>query len=360
MKAKDLTGEKIGRLTVICYSHTKNGRKFWNCECECGNKTCVRGSHLTSKNSTKSCGCLIKEASEKRRHDVIGKKFNNWYVEKYDKKINGNIYYICKCSCGKRGSVPATRLISGESKSCGCLRSKIISFKNKKDLMDCTFGDLHVEECLGVNKHGNYLYSCRCKCGNIIVIPQGELVRRKDKTCGKCKLIIRESPHLIDEWNFDRNKDIDINKITIGSMIKVWWICKKCKHNWKASICNRAKKNTGCPKCRESKGEKIIDNVLSINNIVFYRQYKFSNCTNIKKLRFDFYIPSIKIAIEYQGEGHFIAVDIWGGENGLENRKKRDLIKKRFCEQNGIKLLEINYNERDNIEQILIEKVINK
>lgn len=63
MKTKDLTGAKFGKLTVIeRQGSNKNGRALWLCECECKNKIIV-ASPLLLSGKTKSCGCLRAEAS---------------------------------------------------------------------------------------------------------------------------------------------------------------------------------------------------------------------------------------------------------------------------------------------------------
>lgn len=56
-RIKDLTGQKFNRLTVIEFSHTKNRKSFWMCECICGNKKVIRSDSLKDGN-VKSCGCL--------------------------------------------------------------------------------------------------------------------------------------------------------------------------------------------------------------------------------------------------------------------------------------------------------------
>lgn len=53
----DHTGKKFGILTVIEYSHTKGKRPIWRCLCECGNEKLVNGHELVS-GDTKSCGCI--------------------------------------------------------------------------------------------------------------------------------------------------------------------------------------------------------------------------------------------------------------------------------------------------------------
>lgn len=55
---KDLRGKVFERLTVIGRNvNDKNGRARWDCECSCGKKSTVISSELIS-GGTKSCGCL--------------------------------------------------------------------------------------------------------------------------------------------------------------------------------------------------------------------------------------------------------------------------------------------------------------
>lgn len=58
---EDLTGKRYGRLTVVGRAD-KPGKISWNCVCDCGNKTVVRGDALQS-GKVKSCGCLQRETS---------------------------------------------------------------------------------------------------------------------------------------------------------------------------------------------------------------------------------------------------------------------------------------------------------
>src|SRR5690606_3558162 len=58
-KPKDLTGLQVNWLTVLGDSGERdnNGSIKWLCECKCGNKHVVRGSHLKSRKAI-SCGCF--------------------------------------------------------------------------------------------------------------------------------------------------------------------------------------------------------------------------------------------------------------------------------------------------------------
>lgn len=63
MKAKDFIGRKVGLLSVIAFTGSRehNGvmRRFWLCRCDCGNEREYYSSCLTSGNLS-SCGCIPK------------------------------------------------------------------------------------------------------------------------------------------------------------------------------------------------------------------------------------------------------------------------------------------------------------
>lgn len=55
---KDLAGQRFGRLTVLKFVGLQKRYAWWKCKCDCGETVdSVRGSRLIS-GSTRSCGCL--------------------------------------------------------------------------------------------------------------------------------------------------------------------------------------------------------------------------------------------------------------------------------------------------------------
>lgn len=68
MPKKDvLTGKRFNNLVVVSESEERrDGRVCWNCLCDCGNVTIVKGSSLKSGN-TKSCGCR----NHKKKHGDV-------------------------------------------------------------------------------------------------------------------------------------------------------------------------------------------------------------------------------------------------------------------------------------------------
>lgn len=68
MNAKELIGQKFGRLTVVARGeNAPNGKARWICDCDCGKRKekSVTTYDLVS-GKVKSCGCLYKESNEGR------------------------------------------------------------------------------------------------------------------------------------------------------------------------------------------------------------------------------------------------------------------------------------------------------
>lgn len=77
-KAKDLTGQRFGRLTVIERAENYKGRVMWLCKCDCGTVKPVRSDCLCN-GATQSCGCYTEEQLQKRSEN--SKKL--WQREDY-------------------------------------------------------------------------------------------------------------------------------------------------------------------------------------------------------------------------------------------------------------------------------------
>jgi hypothetical protein len=128
---------------------------------------------------------------------------------------------------------------------------------------------------------------------------------------------------------------------------KVTIICPE--HNQFTQRVSAHKNGNGCPICRESKGEREIRIWLKKNKIKYIPQQTFSGCSMERLLRFDFYLPELNVCIEFQGEQHYKSVKLWGGDDDLKTRQKRDEIKMGYCKNNNIPLIIIKYNDNINL-----------
>ncbi len=160
--------------------------------------------------------------------------------------------------------------------------------------------------------------------------------RRKGKGCPYCSGrkvlagyndLTTINPTLASEWNYDRNGNLKPTEVTGVSGKNVWWKCKK-GHEWQATIASRAYGN-GCPKCagenQTSLPEKIVYYYISKAFDDVLENYKPSW---LKPMELDIFIPSIDVAIEYDGR-HF------------HKNSEKDNRKNSLCKEHGIKLFRL-------------------
>ena len=119
-----------------------------------------------------------------------------------------------------------------------------------------------------------------------------------------------------------------------------------------------------CDKCRNSisTNEKIVKDFLEANNIEYIREYRINACRDEAELPFDFKIKKGNFLIEVQGEQHERPVTFGGmtkeqAEKQFHLQKRRDKIKKDFCNKHNIPLLEVWYYEIKN--NTYKDKIIN-
>ena len=82
-KKIDESGKRFGKLTVIKENpnRSNDGRVMWDCVCDCGNLTTIRGKHLRSGH-TQSCGCykIVKTKEHFSTHGKTGSKVLQYMV----------------------------------------------------------------------------------------------------------------------------------------------------------------------------------------------------------------------------------------------------------------------------------------
>lgn len=212
----DLTGQKFGKLTVVKRGYDKRDRMgrpivTWECQCDCGNTINVSSQKLRTGH-TKSCGCLRhtnpKNYINHNFDDLTGKRFGRLTViYREENSKSGNSMWKCKCDCGNETVVPACRLRSGKTKSCGCFRKEFhqvkgsskkktlqknkktileTKYKPYKDISGQRFGRLTVIRYLDITerKKKNKNWLCRCDCGEYTTANASILKCGTKKSCG--------------------------------------------------------------------------------------------------------------------------------------------------------------------------------
>lgn len=152
------------------------------------------------------------------------------------------------------------------------------------------------------------------------------------------------------KFNYDKTKYLSASsKVTITCPI----------HGDFEQVANSHLMGHGCQNCSESIGEKEISKFLNKYKITFDRQHKFLDCKNTHQLPFDFYIPSTRMCIEFDGKQHYEPVEHFGGIKAYEQLKINDKIKTDYCEENYINLIRIKYTQLDDIHKILYDNLKN-
>lgn len=128
-------GTIFGEWTVLqkTENRTSDRNVLYLCRCSCGIEREVASSSLRQGKS-KSCGHArmrnMTEARKKQceeiRSSIIGKRFGRLVVTGLsDKKDQFNHKFVtCKCDCGSVIETTKSKLESGHTSSCGCIKSK--------------------------------------------------------------------------------------------------------------------------------------------------------------------------------------------------------------------------------------------
>ncbi|WP_312331374.1 hypothetical protein [Acinetobacter variabilis] len=104
-------------------------------------------------------------------------------------------------------------------------------------------------------------------------------------------------------------------------------------------------------------GERWVNETLLFNyiNLLFpqFAVQREASPSWLNKQRFDVYISELNLAIEYQGKQHYVAIDLFGGEEGLKKTKQRDKEKLHLSKINGVDIIYFSYKE--NLTEKLVQ-----
>ena len=81
-------------------------------------------------------------------------------------------------------------------------------------------------------------------------------------------------------WDYEKNKDLNLDKLTLGSKKTAWWKCDK-GHEWEATI-NHIYNGTRCPYCSNKKILKGYNDLGTTNpELLEYLDYEKNEKENI-------------------------------------------------------------------------------
>lgn len=324
------------RLTVYINNYTK---AEYICP-RCGNKFWIRPDSVWTGNA-KSCGCIQKGQPAHNRKNRTGDKHNSLTAIRFlrtERKDNDHQpIWLWQCDCGRTTESDGYAVESGNTKTCGHCTDPILNQQ---------FLELIVTK-VEPQKGGGCTCECLCSCGKTWRGYGSVLTHGNTTSCGHCQ----------DPIVGLRNGRLVVSEVypSSGGGSSCKCICD-CGGIW-TGVSSQMPLSCGC---LMSSGEEQISIILHELNVQFEQQYTSDTCINPttkRKLRFDFYVPSVNICIEYNGPQHYIKEYhdqcFPNDTNNFEKLQIRDQIKRDYCAANGIRLLEIPYTDYGRIEEIL-------
>lgn len=338
----DFLPEKITRVveSIVCKKH--------------GEFKVIPRDHLRSKYGCPHC------ASDKTR--IPCEKINRRYVDRAIRKFSGKFDYSetdmsaekgaeVKIHCPEHGMFKS-RLRNHLSSKCGCPvcgrednllertkyktlddivpKARMIHGDNYKYVAYDRDKSILIFECPKHGKRAQLLTShfsgrgCRL-CGY------------ENRTITKDEFLNRAKKTHPEGYRYKLSELKTVNdKITI---------IHDCGREYKARVSNHLS-GQGCRACRGSLGEAKIKEFLEHNGIDFIQQFMFDGYL----FRYDFFIPELKMLIEYDGEQHFRPVEYFGGEEAFKRLQSNDRKKNKLAKEKGYLLMRISYKYFDMLE----------
>ena len=111
----------------------------------------------------------------------------------------------------------------------------------------------------------------------------------------------------------------------------------------------------GCQKCL-NKQQSILFEKIKKHFVSELIKYEYKTAW-IGRQSFDIYFPDYDLAIEYNGEQHYMPIKRFGGEPKLIRTQKLDFEKAKKCIKNNCKLFVVKYGYSEKEFNILLNKI---
>lgn len=172
-------------LVILSSAPRRGGQRMWECRCDCGSIVVMQNGNLR-RSTTKSCGCGRMTAINP------GDRFGMLVAIKLGPTASHR-RWLCKCDCGQSTMVPASFLIRGNTKSCGCKR------RLRDSLPDLTGRRVGKFTVVGPGDvSGQRRWRLRCDCGTERIYTTGGVGQLGDvSSCHSCASRRRRKVHVL-------------------------------------------------------------------------------------------------------------------------------------------------------------------
>lgn len=327
------------------FNNTSSIVKF---KCPIHGEQSLPASRLLSGRGCKECGKerashLTKRVSNDRDiYDCQSK--NLTYIETTRVKTNNvsnvMVSFVCNVHADKGVQTVRRGSLHNSQKPC-----KYCSHRNlsRAELME-VINDCKLEHIEIMSNDINFIkdrVKCKCTLHNVMYETLVESVL-EGRGCDKCTIDKKRNFLSYSEAQ-DKLRKIkpDVELISYEKCaLPITVRCLKCGELWSTKITEPSR----CPNCdNKFIGESLIYQYLKNNEIPFIPQYRFEDCVDKHELVYDFYLPSLNTCIEYNGKQHYMPIKHFGGDERFLVQKRHDEIKRKYCKDNEINLIEIKY-----------------
>lgn len=345
---------------IIFITKYENSATLIICKCKlCGREWKVLPSNLIAGKGCKPCNIALAGKHRRLDGDFVKKEFEYVGYILIDEYTGSEIKmrYICKKHPDSIQSIKYSNFRNGnrcplchdEKRGLGQKEFEIrANIKNDNIVFSGTY----------IN--GKSKIKCECLiCGH-----NWESTGLSISKGIKCPICIgfKITQEIFEERVRKSNPTIKVIGSYTSSKNRVQCECSKCGCNWNPIAADLMYSKNGCPKCKESKYERLVRLYLDSHSVKYEMQYTFDDCIYKKKLPFDFCILNqdgyIKFLIEVQGHQHEKPIRFGGmskskAEKNYEENLIRDKIKNQYCIENNIKLIKIWYFDIEKINEML-------
>ena len=328
--------EYVNKNTNVCIICPEHG-EFWqiphNHKRGAGCPKCSNENNTIKKR-------LPVETFIKKSSEIHGDKYNYSKV----KYVNTNTVVSIICpEHGEFWQTPSCHMIGQGCPKCGgTFRRSKDDFvneankihNNKYDYSKVEYKNTHTKVCIVCHEKNEFGE----EHGEFWQTPKSHL---KGFGCRKCSNSYMDKESFIKKANLVHHDKYDYSKVEYkNNHTKVCILCHKHGEFWQ--VPNGHLNGQGCPVCGNSHFETELEHFFKENNLTF--EYQYRNKEIFGKQSLDFFFPDINVAIECQGEQHFISSffksrGIEFAENHLKYVQSLDMRKKLKCKNNGIRLI---------------------
>lgn len=280
-----------------------------------------------------------------------------------------------RCSCGEEFETSWSKFFSQNHRRCAKCGVELRASKKRKPLetIKKELSDAGYEYISGDYKSQKSKITIRCKCGHERTIIYGNIFYNNfSGLCLKCadplyhgtnRLTVEEVRELSATRGVELLSDAYRNareplrfRCACGREFQTTWNSVISVNKVHCDVCGQ----------RTSSGERAIAKWLDDNGIGYETEKAFPGFVGAtgRPYRFDFYIPSKNLCIEFDGQQHSKIVD-YSGKGDPEALTAtlwltgiHDHLKTLYCNSNGIGLLRIDYTQMDELPQLLADTLI--